>query len=337
MIEKFKNLQESFLKEEIGKAIMRVIVLFDIFNYPLTEFEVWQYLCGNGNSLSLNDVKKVLADRQFLEKYGIVTKQGFYYLSHFFSYHPEASMEPGAELKNPGSIVKTRMDRYNHTDRKFKIALKVARWFKLIPWIRMIAVGNIIGANNLDDNSDIDLFVITERNRAWITRLFCAGLMAVFNMRPKPEKKRDKICLSFFIDENNMNLEKIKISRKDIYFDYWLLGLKPIYDAGSVYAKFIEENSWIRKIFSNWIPHKSVYFRDAGKPFPRVYHDIIDLFFGGLSYKLKNWQIRMMPDILRQMMNRDKRVIVQDGILKLHVNDRREKIFNKYLKLIESL
>src|SRR3989339_626148 len=304
MIEKFKNLQESFLKEEIGKAIMRVIVLFDIFNYPLTEFEVWQYLCGNGNSLSLNDVKKVLADRQFLEKYGIVTKQGFYYLSHFFSYHPEASMEPGAELKNPGSIVKTRMDRYNHTDRKFKIALKVARWFKLIPWIRMIAVGNIIGANNLDDNSDIDLFVITERNRAWITRLFCAGLMAVFNMRPKPEKKRDKICLSFFIDENNMNLEKINL---------------------------------IKKIFSNWIPHKSVYFRDAGKPFPRVYHDIIDLFFGGLSYKLKNWQIRMMPDILRQMMNRDKRVIVQDGILKLHVNDRREKIFNKYLKLIESL
>jgi hypothetical protein len=43
-----------------------------------------------------------------------------------------------------------------------------------IPWISFIGVGNVIGANNAKNESDIDFFIITRpKNRIWISSLFC--------------------------------------------------------------------------------------------------------------------------------------------------------------------
>lgn len=310
MTGKIENLEKDFLK----KAIMRVIVFFDMFDYPPTCFEIWQYLSINTD---LGSVENILSDAGFRHENNIVQRQGFYF------------------FKGRESIINIRMSRYNYTDRKFKIALRVVRIFKFIPWIRMAAIGNIIGTNNLDDDGDIDLFIVTDKDRAWITRFFCASLMAFFNMRPKPGKEKDKICLSFFVDDSLLNMRDLKISKNDIYFDHWLLGMRVIYDRDDAYNVFINDNKWIKNDFPNWIEDKPVHFRSAGRPFSVFYREVFDLVFGGLNYKLKNWQISMMPDNLRQMMNKDKRVMIGDGILKLHVNDRREKIMRRYLELID--
>lgn len=303
-----------YKKEDVQKAIMRVIVFFDMFDYPLTEFEIWKYL---SLKIDFNMICDVVSDDNFRDRYGVENFQGFYFLC------------------GRRDIVKSRMARYNYTDRKFKIALKVMRLFKFIPWIRLVAVGNIVGTNNLDDDGDIDLFIVTDRDRAWVTRLFCVGFMVMLRMRPQKGNERDKICLSFFVDSSDLNLQKIKISDKDIYFDHWFLGLKPIYDRDGAYCDLLRENKWIKDIFPNWSSHRSVYFRNFSKTFSGTYREVADLFFGGLNYKLKNWQIGLMPGVLRGMMNKDKKVIVNDGILKMHVNDRREKIQKKYLQELE--
>ena len=304
----------------IENAIVETIAFFDLFSYPLTGFEIWKYL---GVRCELSDVLEILEDITKtpplippLQGGQVRSKNGFYFLA-------------GRE-----EIIRERMARYNYTDRKFKRAVLLARIFKSIPWIKMIAVGNIIGTHNLKKESDIDLFIITEENRVWLTRFFCILITKILGLRPKPENMQDKICLSFFISEDAMNLEKFMLTReKDIYFIYWLAGLVPVYDKDGIYNKFIGANGWIKNYLPNWGAGEVNYRRDAGRSFSRFYRDVVDMFFGGLERRIKEIQLEIMPRQIKDIMNIDSRVVASDKIIKLHVNDRREEYRSK-LKVI---
>ena len=216
----------------------------------------------------------------------------------------------------------------------------------------MIAVGNLIGSHNLKKQGDIDLFIITKKNRAWITRFFCAGFSQLFGLRPTEKNMRDKICLSFFVSEDAMDLRGLMLDNRkdtrclarhqvssapDIYFIYWLACLVPIYNKDDTYGKFIKANSWINGYLPNWQSAKvspvkyeksfnGVNFRrDSGKGFSNFYEDFVDLLIGGAEKTVKKIQLEKMPEKLKTAMNKDTRVVVDDDILKLYANDRREE------------
>ena len=305
---------QIIIKNKLQEAILKAVAFFDMFDYPLTPFEIWTF-CGV--KCGLDEILEVLNENNL----PLETKYGFYFLN------------------NRSEIVDIRQRRYNYANRKFKRALKIARLFKIIPWIKMIAVGNSIGANNLRDDSDIDFFIITEAKRIWVTRWFCVGLAKLLNLRPQPQKKRDTICLSFYITSDNLELKKLMLAAGDIgdiYFIYWLANLVPIYNKDNAYLKLINANDWLKEYLPNWQPHHSGRTRDVGSPFSEFYRDFIDMIIGGADSLLKKIQLRIMPYVLRKQMNIDTRVVINDKILKLYVNDRREEFQGKYvLKLRE--
>ena len=51
----------------------------------------------------------------------------------------------------------------------------------------------------------------------------------------------------------------------------------------------------------------------------------------------KKLQLRIMPKEIRETMNKDSRVIVDDGVVKLHTNDRRELYREKYIAALGKL
>lgn len=317
----------DYLKKqiELEEAIVRAIAFFDLFSYPLTVFEIWKY----------SDVKCELSEvMEILEN---ITRRGS---------TPSVGVEPlsGLGEKNGfyfligrGEIIKERMARYNYTDKKFKRAVLVAKIFKFIPWIKMIAVGNIIGAHNLKKESDIDFFIITEKKRIWLSRFFCVLIIKISGLRPKREKTRDKICLSFFVSEEDLNLERLMLGgaradseEKDIYFIYWLAGLAPIYDRDNTFKDFINKNDWLKNYLPNWQSSAISYRYDVGGSFSWFYRDVVDMFLAGLEKRIREVQLRIMPKQIKDIMNIDSRVVVDDGIIKLHVNDRREEYGNKF-------
>jgi len=333
-------------QNNIKEAIMEVIAFFDLFDYPLTELELWQYLSVK---CCLFDIKNCLS-LDILAADGILgADNGFYF------------------LRGRKEIIKTKMARYNYADKKFKKAILVARFFKIIPWIRMIAVGNLIGQHNLKKQGDIDLFIITKKHRVWMTRFFCAGFARLFGLRPTEKNARDKICLSFFVSEDAMDLRGLMLSADkqtcstapiaigdygavaghpkseiqnpapvsgsgrgpksdmDIYFIYWLACLVPIYNKDDIYNKFIKANSWIKNYLPNWQPTEASFRRDSGKGFADFYEDVIDLLIGGAEKTVKKIQLNKMPEKLKTAMNQDTRVVVNDNVLKLYANDRRKE------------
>lgn len=298
---------------EIREAIVKAVAFFDMFDYVLTDFEIWRML---GVKCEFIDVVKEL------ENIGsaVENKNGFYFL-------------PGRE-KN----IIERLRRYNFADRKFKRAIFAAKIFRFIPWVKMIAVGNLIGAHNMKDGGDIDFFIIAEKKRVWIARFFCAGIAEILRLRPKDGNSRDKICLSFYASESAMDLSGLMMRQEnDIYFIYWLAGLVPIYDVGGAYENFIKANRGILSNLPNWNPIIHLMQRLV-KPFSRgFYHDLADLLVGGLEAKFQKAQIKLLPPKLKNLMNQGSRVVVNDEIIKLHANDRREEYAAKHKEKIKEL
>lgn len=289
-------------RKNIPEAILKTVVFFNMFDFPLTLFELFYYL-----SIKTTLVEIEKAAKQLRNEKRLVRTEGFYFL-------------PGRER-----IIRIRQARYAHMYRKIKRSCKIVRVFSFIPWIKMVAIGNIIGSNNLKDSSDIDFFIITEANRTWITRLFCVGLTEILGLRPKEGNEKDKICLSFYISTRAMDLSRFLPDKKkpDIYFIYWLAGLTPIFDRDRIYQKLINNNKWIIGHLPNWQVRELGEERKIAWHPGVFYRDIADIFIGGLDSLLMNWQIKKMPMNLKKMLNKDNRVMVEKNIIKLHANDRR--------------
>ncbi len=320
-----ENLNENI--KMLEEAIIKTIVFFDLFDYPLTAYELWQSV---GVKCELSAVIAILSRRTGFETLW-EEQHGFYF------------------LRGRQEIVAVRKRRYNYTDKKFKRVLRLTRLFKFIPWIKMIALGNLIGAHNLRRESDIDLFIVTAENRIWLSRLLAVFFIKVLGLRPGPGKTRDKICLSFFVSAAGLNLRPLMLdggsqsesgflsgerrpldNGADIYFIHWLAGLTPIYDPGNIYCDLIKANGWLFRFLPNWLSGAMSRRRGAGNSFSPFFREAADLFFGGLEKNVKAIQLKKMPVDLKNLMNRDTQVVVNDQVLKLHVKDRRAEYRAKH-------
>ena len=92
---------------------MQAIAFFDMFDYPLTPFEIWTF-CGVKSELG--EILEVLNGNSL----PLETKYGFYFLD------------------NRSEIVDIRQRRYNYANRKFKRALKIARFLEKHPRINSV-------------------------------------------------------------------------------------------------------------------------------------------------------------------------------------------------------
>ena len=114
----------------------------------------------------------------------------------------------------------------------------------------MIAICNSLAFANSRDNSDIDFFIIGKKHRLWLTRLFAVAIIKFLNLRPKPNNTKNKICLSFFISEDFLNLEKIAYP-DDVHFQFWLNQIYPFYSRAEIYQKFSQANEWSKNKLPN--------------------------------------------------------------------------------------
>ncbi|MEI7620692.1 MAG: hypothetical protein WCJ57_03950 [Candidatus Falkowbacteria bacterium] len=296
--------------QSLKEAIVRAIVFFDLFDYPLSPYEIWQYL---DQGASLLDVKNILNNG--LD--GVESQDGFYFLN------------------SRSETILERQKRYHFSAEKFRLARRAAKLFKLVPFVEMIAVSNIIGSHNLRNGSDIDLFVVASPRRLWLTRLFCAGLAKILGWRPTKDVKRNRICLSFYASSAALNLEGLKLSSEDLYFNYWLAGLVPVYDCNQTYVRLIKENNWLKESLPNW---QELKVNSNFKIKKQLRH--FRVFSGFLNILEKNsmaWQLKIMPLGLKSLINIDTRVRVDDKIIKLYLVDRRREFLDKFSSRLDQI
>ncbi|MFH0840860.1 MAG: hypothetical protein V1865_02685 [bacterium] len=295
---------------ELEKEIIKIIIYFDMFDYPLSALEIWQYL---PKKYSFQELCLVINQ---LEK--ISCHQGLYFLN------------------GRKEIIDIKKTRYNLAEKKFKRALMVSKFFRWLPWIQMIAVVNLIGAHNAKKEGDIDLLIITAPKKIWLTRLFSVGLLKIFGLRPTPHQVQDKICLSFFITADNLSFEPLllnqSLSNRDRYFTYWLANLYPIYNKNNTYQELIKENTWLRNYLPNWRPKTTSEQRGVLEIENNLYNKISDILLSSFNGLAKKLQMIVMAKELKTIMNQGTEVVINDQILKLHTADARQKYYEQYLE-----
>jgi hypothetical protein len=308
------------------KDVIKPLIFLDIFDYPPTAMEVWRFL---GVPAELGEVVDFLSQECHPREGGdpepAVIKldsrlrgndNGFYFL-------------PGRE-----GIAEKRQNFFQLSEKKFKIAKRAAWLLHFIPSIKMIAVCNNFYYR---PQSDIDFFIITAPKRLWLTRFFATIILDIFRLRARGKKTADKVCLSFYLSEDNLNLESVVLKPDDPYFSYWLAFLEPIYGQ-ECYNKFWQANGWIKNIFPNILPKEPVARRQVGKILSQSAGrdcDVTNGFFYWLgnflekiAKKIQWWKIS--PRIKEMSALDDTRVVINDAMLKFHENDRREEFRKKF-------
>lgn len=284
-------------------AILRTVAFFDLFDYPLTAWEIWKF----GLFEERTELPAVMAALERDDLSGKISRQNSFYF-----------------LVSREMLLDLRLARYNETDRKMKRTLAVAKLFRLIPWIKMIAVSNVIGSHNMKAESDIDLFIIAAEGRLWLTRFCCTALAKLLRLRPTENRTRDTICLNFYVSEQALDLERLRLE-SDIYLPFWITNLIPIYNLDDTYENFIAANRWLDRLLPNWLPGSLPARRSLASRPNRSWHRAIDSLFGRFEAKCKNFQLKILPPELKNRMNRGSEVVLNDQMLKLHHKDRRSE------------
>lgn len=311
IIEKNNNL--------IKKAIVRAIVFFDLLDYPLTLGEIWKYsLILPGENLPETDLSEMLEIME-ADSIGkiIERKNGFYF------------------LRGRSGLAAARMKGQVSAQDKYKIAIKTAHYLKFIPGIKLVAVCNSLAMGNVREASDIDFFIITAKDRIWLTRLLVTVMTQILGMRRYKGKVNNRVCLSFYITENNLDLEKVTLP-VDPYFYYWLASLDPILD-NRCFDGFIGANAWLKRYLPNFFPKM-----------PNTSRRTENSFWSGLINKMNSfwfysflgvWLENLARFIQLKKMSKNKnslakaddtRVIISETMLKFHETDRRREFLEKW-------
>lgn len=305
---------------EISQSILKTLIYFDLHDYPLTLMEIWKWLYTErhgallaGTAGSVMDIERTLG--QLSDKIG--SKDGFYFLS-------------GRQ-----ALVKLRLARYNISEQKFKRARKFIRIIRLIPFVRCVMVVNRLAYGNVHQDSDVDLAVIVQKNRLWLTRLLLIGWVSLLRVRPKQIARSQAIDLSFFISEDSLNLLSLKYPQ-DVLFPFWVNQFVPVYDDG-IFKDFIKANQWVKTYLPNAFPYRLNERRQVGESqlVKRVMRFIGDWDFW--EKLAKSYQLKIMPQDLKAMMNQDSRVVVNEKFLKFHRHDSRRAVQEKFDESVSRL
>lgn len=298
------------MPSELEASIYRVLAYMAYFSFPVTALEVAKWCDASG--VSFAQIDDVLRTSSWLADHGVRGAEGFWGIGDVRSWRME------------------RIFRMTDALRKSRRARLFASFARMLPWVRMVAVCNSLAHAFTSEASDIDLFIVTKRNRIWSTRLVLSGVLALMRLRPG-ETARDPICLSFFVDEDHLDLSSVTLSPDDPYFCYWITSLSPIFDRDDVFGKMWSMNRWSRASLPNVMPplRTSKFCVHRSASFPDI---------SWLEPWAERVQRSRFPASLRRKMNQSTHVVVNDGMLKFHEDDRREAIAQAWkIRCLEAL
>ena len=213
------GIKSRLTRESLANTEVFSVVYHDIFDYPLSFPDLIKWRAGETET---ND-----------SKLQVLYKNGYYFLE-------------GKE-----GLIYKRILRERISKKKLGIARKASRILSFIPTIKMIAVTGSLAMYNSTDESDIDLLVVTQKGRLWITRIISYSLLKIFgqNVRSAGDKnQKDKLCLNMWMDESDLVWKK---RDRNVYSAHEIGQILPLINRDKTYEKFLQKNAWILKFWPN--------------------------------------------------------------------------------------
>ena len=289
-------------KEE---QVLKTLLYFDIFNYPLDAAEIFSFLPVKENSV--NATTKCL-DRLMEIKY--VFRFGDLYSLH-------------ADEKN----IRRRLRGNREAEKWLPIARKQAGFIGKFPFVRAVMASGSLSKGYMDEKSDLDFFIVTAPGRLWIARTLLVMYKRIFRAN-----SHKTFCANYFVDAEHLEIEE-----KNIFTATELITLIPLYNAHG-YQKVMDSNAWVKKFFPNFERKKPrISIKENSRALRRLYELLffpvggwLDKFFMDVS--LRRW-IRLYG---RQYSREDFDIAFKTRrhISKNHPNHYQKKVLERYQRKV---
>jgi len=204
---------------EAETAVIRALAYFKIFSYPLSSHEIWLY-------------SNVKCDESLIDTSleSLVNCNLVYKLNNYFYLANDLSL---VERRNKGN----------------KLALKLlpkgklrARFIQRFPYVQAVFISGTLSKNYMDDESDIDFFIVTKAKRMWIARTFLVLFKKIVLLNSSKF-----FCLNYFIDE-----ESIAITDQNQFTATELATLIPVTNS-AILSQFNDANKWLFNFYPNQV------------------------------------------------------------------------------------
>jgi hypothetical protein len=222
---------------QLEQSIIKALAYFDIFNYPLTQEEIYHFL---DQPMAIHELAPALQQ--------LVVDKRIFRLGNFYSLQQDAAL-------------RTRRTNGNHqAEVLLKTAYKVGGFLYQFPFVRGIGISGSLSKNFADQHTDIDFFIITRTNRLWVART----LMHLFKKLTFITGHQDWYCMNYYIDEEAMLIEE-----QNIFTATELITLLPVCGNGTM-DRFYDTNNWTADYFPNQTGKKQSMLLTRGGRFKRA-------------------------------------------------------------------
>lgn len=210
----------------VKENILETLAYFDLFDYPLSRAEIYLFLKNKYPYELFDDALKCLLNSGVIHQF-----------DRFYT------------LKNDHYLVVRRNEGNKQAAELVKMAGKVGDLLIRFPFVRGIAISGSLSKNYADEHSDIDLFIITAKNKLWIART----MMHCFKKLTFLVNKEHLFCMNYYIDE-----QQLEIAEKNLYTAIEICTLIPL-QGDTVFEQFFIANLWTR----NFLPNKNMRIASA--------------------------------------------------------------------------
>lgn len=295
------------------KAVLKTLIYANLFDYPLTIFEIHKWLIGK--KANLRQVESALG--RLIKSSKLKVKSDYY----FFPKHQ--------------GIFLARLRWETQSRTYLKKAQLIAQILKLIPTIKLIGISGGLAMNNASKTDDIDLFVITGKGRLWISRLLILGFLSLTGQRRKvTDSKRQaagKLCLNTILEE-----DCLQQTNKDIYLAHEVLQMKVFWQRGGIYFKYLADNSWVFEFLPNWVGNTNQELRimnyESNKN--QKNHNLLFMLCDSIPGILEGLAKQFQLMVMKQPQGLER---IEEGALYFHPNDYRVNILKEYKLQLKKL
>lgn len=256
--------QNEPAKATLAIGVIKTLLYFDIFNYPLTKEELLFFNPSKYTSSNV-DTELILSH--------LLSEKLIYKFGHFYS------------IQNEPAHVTRRLTGNNLASQKLKTAQKISKFISWFPYVRAVMLSGSISKGYMDKNSDIDFFIITAPGRLWVTRTLLVAFKRIFLLN-----SHKNFCVNYFIDHNNLEIEE-----KNLFTAIESITLIPTYGE-KLYWDFWTANAWTLRYFPNSAPRDTEAIKDGKSLIKKVGEKLLNNGFGTrldqyfMQLTLKRWK-----------------------------------------------
>jgi len=213
--------------DAIHDGLQKVYDVSEYLKFPFTVEEVANYFLPKSN-LTPQQLESMLTTGKF-DDLGFKIREGYLTTNDGQSQVSRSEMErASADKLSSASSFATLLTR-------------------VIPFIRTVAVTGSVAYGSATKWDDIDLFMVTKRNRLWISALLTLILVRLNKLLILRPPHLSLFCLSYVHDEQAF-LKESQRNRTNALFARELLKAKPVAGAGE-YRKILEKNEWVADFY----------------------------------------------------------------------------------------